>query len=259
MVYLQNSSVKINSEEDLKTYLPSDSSLKELKISLLDEKSGHRKRVKERFSKQDISIFSNAEIIEALLFFCNPRRDVKTEARLLEKLSQGSILKFLFLTEDHLETAEVKYVNDNLLFLNKVILELSSRYFRDKITEFSFKNIKEIGDYLVTRSGYLAQEQLRILFLNSKNKLIEDVVFSKGTVNETAIYIREVVTVALKKSAISLIVSHNHPSGDVTPSREDINITYNLKQALETVSITLQDHIVISGIKYFSFKNEGLL
>jgi DNA repair protein RadC len=112
---------------------------------------------------------------------------------------------------------------------------------------------------LITRSGFLSREELRVLFLNSKNKLIEDDVVSKGTINEISLYIREIVALALKRTAVSIIVSHNHPSGDVMPSKNDIKTTYNLKQALDSVSIVLQDHIITSGNNYFSFKQEGLL
>ena len=221
--------------------------------------TGHRARVKEKFNKQDISTFSNLELIEALLFFCNARRDVKPEAKELNKISGGNMLKFLFLTEEEIKSNDIKYIGDNLLFLNKIILELTARFFKDKITEFTFKNLDDIKNYLITRSGFLSKEELRVLYLNSKNKLIDDSVVSRGTINETAIYIREVVSLALKKTAMSIIISHNHPSGDISPSREDIKVTYDLKQALESVSIKLQDHIITSGTCYFSFKKEGLL
>ncbi len=242
MAYFQKSSKKTNNSlEDSNT------------------KIGHRARVREKFAKQDISKFPNVDLIEALLFFCNPRRDVKEEAKKLDKISKGSLLKCLFLTEEELKADEIKYIGENLLFLNKIILELSARFFRDKITEFTFENTIQVKDYLIARAGFLTREELRVLFLNAKNKLIEDDVISKGTVNETALYVREVVTLALKKMAISIIISHNHPSGDAKPSRADIKTTYQLKQALESVSISLHDHIITSGNTYFSFKNEGLL
>ena len=245
MVYSQKSSTKkTNLTENKKN---------------INNKLGHRSRVKEKFNKQDISTFSNIDLIEGLLFFCNARRDVRDEAKMLEKISQGSILKFLFLTEDDIKSNNVKYIGENLLFLNKIMLELTSRFFKEKIVEFTFKNLEDIKNYLITRSSFLSREELRVLYLNSKNKLIDDGVLSKGTINETAIYIREVVSIALKKAAVSIIISHNHPSGDASPSRDDIRVTYDLKQALESVSIRLQDHIIISGNCYFSFKKEGLL
>lgn len=221
--------------------------------------AGHRQRVKAKFANQDVSSFTNVEILEALLFFCHQRRDVKHEAIVLDKISGGSISKFLLLEEFHLKVANIKYVGNNVLFLNKVIKEIAARYFRDKIIEFTFGATKEIGEYLISRSGFISHEQLRVLYLNAKNRLIDDSVVSKGTVNETAIYIREIVSLALQKSAVSIVISHNHPSGDVTPSKEDIEITYNLRRALELMLINLQDHIIVSNNNYFSFKTEGLL
>lgn len=233
--------------------------VKSLAFTEKSSKIGHRKRVKEKFKKQDIANLSNIEIFEALLFFCNPRRDVKTEASILHKITKGSIINFLLLEQADLKKANIKYVNENLLFLNQIIKEVVARYFKDKISEYVFANTYQIAEYLMARSGFLSREQLRVLYLNSKNKLIEDSIFSRGTVNETAIYIREVVSIALQKAAISVIISHNHPSGDVMPSREDIAITHDLKRALDIISITLQDHIIVSKNCYFSFKVEGLL
>ncbi len=253
MAYLQKSSTK-STEIDL-----AEAESIEADRPKKNQKLGHRARVKEKFTKQDVSLLPNVDLIEALLFFCNPRRDVRNEAKELNDLARGSILKFLFLTEEEMKFYNIKYVKDNLLFLNKIILELTARFFRDRIIDFTFKNLEDIKNYLITRSAFLTKEELRILYLNSKNKLIDDEVISRGTINETAIYIREVVSLALKKSAMSIIISHNHPSGEVAPSREDIKVTYDLKQALLSVSITLQDHIVTSGNRYFSFKKEGLL
>lgn len=224
-----------------------------------DHRIGHRKRIKEKFKKQDISTFSLIEVLEALLFFCHPRKDVKEEASLLNHISEGNVIKLLSLTAADLNKASIKHINENFLFLSAIIREIISRYFRNKITEYSFKNTKEVGEYLITRAGNLTQEQLRILYLNSKNRLIEDSITSKGTINETAIYIREIVALTLQKAAVSIIISHNHPSGESTPSHEDIAITHDLKRALELVSVNLQDHIIVARNHYFSFKEEGLL
>ena len=169
------------------------------------------------------------------------------------------MLKFIGLTGESLKQNNIKYIGENLLFINKIMHEIISRAMKDKVSEFTFKNTKEIADYLSFRSGFLSKEELRILYLNSRNRLIEDEVISKGTINETAIYVREVAQKALNKNASSIILSHNHPSGDYSPSREDIKITYNLKQALEILDIQLQDHIIVSEGNFFSFKIKGLL
>lgn len=234
-----------------------ENKLKDAEFS--ENKTGHRKRVKDRFLKHDISSFASYEIIEALLFFCNPRKDVKPEAKILDKLTNGNMLKFLAITPEILKQYNIKYIADNLLFLNKVMHEILARATKEKVSEFIFKNTKDISNYLIVRSGFLSKEELRILYLNAKNRLIEDEVLSKGTVNETAIYVREIASRALNKNATAVIISHNHPSGDFSPSREDVKITYTLKQALEIFSIALQDHIIVSEGNFFSFKTNGLL
>lgn len=246
MVYSQKSSTK-----KIESKIPN--------IGVEVSNAGHRQRVKERFIKHDISHFASYEIIEAILFLCNSRRDVKPEAKILDRISNGNMLKFLNLTAEDLKQNNVKYVGESLIFVNKIMNEIIARAMKSRVSEFVFKNTKEISDYLIVRAGFLLKEELRILYLNSRSRLIEDEVISKGTINETAIYVREIAQKALTKNATSIIISHNHPSGDYSPSREDIKITYHLKQALEILDITLQDHIIVSESNFFSFKIKGLL
>jgi DNA repair protein RadC len=224
-----------------------------------NDASGHRKRVREKFMKQDISQFPNLEIIEAILFFCNPRKDVKQEARILNKISNGSVLKFIFLEMEDIKNNNIKYVGENLIFLTKIMRELISRYFLDKIPEITFRNLEEVSHYLISRSAFLKREEVRVLFLNAKNKLIDDIVVFKGTVNEVPIYPAEIVTLATGKRATSILLSHNHPSGDAKASEADLQMTYQLRQALALVGIMLQDHIIVSESKSISMAKEGLL
>ena len=114
-------------------------------------------------------------------------------------------------------------------------------------------------DYVVTRMGNAKREEFRVLFLDSKNVLIKDESLQKGTVDETAIYPREVVKRALELHASAFIMVHNHPSGDPTPSRADIEITREVAEAGKALGITLHDHLIIGGRRHASFKSLGLL
>ena len=114
-------------------------------------------------------------------------------------------------------------------------------------------------DYVVARMGNAKREEFRVLFLDSKNMLIKDEALQKGTVDETAIYPREVVKRALELHASAFIMVHNHPSGDPTPSRADIDMTREVAEAGKALGITLHDHLIIGGRRHTSFKSLGLL
>lgn len=120
-------------------------------------------------------------------------------------------------------------------------------------------NSQALLSYLQTAMGYEQVEQFRILFLDRKNKLISDEVQQHGTVDHTPVYPREVIKRALVLNASALIVVHNHPSGDPTPSRDDIEMTYRLKAAIAALEIDLHDHIVIGHAQHTSFRSAGLL
>jgi DNA repair protein RadC len=114
-------------------------------------------------------------------------------------------------------------------------------------------------DYARIAMGSEAVEQFRVLFLNSKNALITDEVMQIGTIDQTAIYPREILKRALELSSSSLILMHNHPSGDPTPSKADIDITKQLVEAAGALHIRIHDHLIIAKNKHFSFKGNGLL
>jgi DNA repair protein RadC len=114
-------------------------------------------------------------------------------------------------------------------------------------------------DYLRMRMGHGDVEQLRILFLDSKNGVIEDEELQRGTVNHTAVYPREIIRRALDHGATALILVHNHPSGDPTPSRADIEMTRQVREAAEKIGVALHDHVIVARGKHTSFKSMGLL
>lgn len=139
--------------------------------------------------------------------------------------------------------------------------ELSKRIWkRDAIRKtITFDQPEAIVDYLIEDMRHMEQEQLHVMFLNSKNSLIKDMLLSKGTVNASLVSPREIFMLALRYQAVHIILIHNHPSGDPTPSQEDFNMTRRVSEGGTLLGIQLLDHIIIGDNSYCSFKKEGML
>lgn len=116
-----------------------------------------------------------------------------------------------------------------------------------------------LTDYLTAALGHEKTEQFRVLFLDNRNRLVSDEVLGHGTINHAPVYPREIARRALELHAASIILAHNHPSGDPTPSRDDIAMTGEIKRAVEALRITVHDHLIIAGERWLSFRQEGLL
>ena len=220
---------------------------------------GHRARVKNKILElKDLKPLNNYEIIEALLFYTNPRIDVKPIAKNLTNNFENSISKLL-----HAEINELKKIDgvgDSFICLLKLVKELNLRASYEKLSsQIIIESFDTLTEYLQNVFKGKKVEEFRVIFLNSKNKIISDVLLTEGTVNKTAIYPREIVKKALELSSSSVIISHNHPSGDPTPSKADIEITSTLLQSLKTVEIKLWDHVIIADQSLFSFRMEGLI
>lgn len=222
---------------------------------------GHRKRLKERFTESLKNGATNSipdyEIIEMLLFYCVPRKDVKELAKNILK-DFGSLSNLL--TSDVNKLSQNKNIPTGFINLAKIVNEASLRMLKEKAAERSvLSSWQQLLDYCKAAMAFEEKEQFRIIFLDQKNKIISDEVQQRGTVDETPIYPREVVKRALHLNAVSIIIAHNHPSGDPSPSRADIEITENLENALQAIDIKLHDHLIIAKDKHFSFAGNGLL
>jgi DNA repair protein RadC len=222
---------------------------------------GHRKRLKERFTEsikaQSTSAIPDYEIVELLLFYCLPRRDVKQLAK--EILSEYGSFTNLLTADFETLLKDIK-IPQNFLTLIKTINEASLRMLKEKSKEKTvLSSWQSLLDYCKVAMGFESKEQFRIIFLDQKNKIIADEIQQKGTVDETPVYPREVVKRALFLNASSVIVAHNHPSGDASPSKADIEITEQIEKALNAVDIKLHDHLIIAKDKHFSFAGNGLI
>jgi DNA repair protein RadC len=217
---------------------------------------GHRQRLRERFLTAGPDALQDYELLELLLFSALPRQDVKPLAKQL--LSQFKNLKgVIHASDEELRRAEL---SDSPIALLRAIAAAHLRIGKAEIMDQPvLSSWQKILDYCQAAMGQEKIEQFRILFLNRKNRLIADEVQQRGTIDHTPVYVREVIKRALELGAGAIILVHNHPSGDPTPSRDDIAMTREVAMAAQAVGITLHDHLIIGGGKHVSLKDSGLL
>lgn len=219
---------------------------------------GHRKRVKEKFLLQDPEHLSDYELLEILLFSTHPRKDTKETAKNL--ITKYSNIKNL-INSDIERLKQDKQINQNSLILIKIIREIIKRNFwQNTQNKCIFKNYDDLLKYCKNSFLNLKYEEFRILFLDKKQHLIEDYKFEEGLIDMINININKIVKKTILLGAKSVILTHNHPSNDVRPSKNDIITTENIIKALRTINIDVKDHIIIgSNSKYYSFRENGLI
>lgn len=223
----------------------------------MDSKVGHRKRLREKFMRSGLSGLHDYEIVELLLTLGTPRKDCKEQAKALIK--KFKTLRGV-MDEDEEELQEIKGVGPKNIFGIRFVRELAERYLEDRIVrEEIYRTPQDVFNYLYVSMRALKKEAFKTLFLDVKNRLIAVEGMFKGTISSSAVYPREIVKSAVKRDASSVILVHNHPSGDPTPSLEDKKITVDVVNALKSVDIRVLDHIIIGDNKYFSFASEKLL
>ena len=222
-----------------------------------DLRTGHRQRLKERFASAGPESLPDYELLELVLFSAIPRRDTKpTAKRLLERF--GSFAEVINAPPERLK--EVKGVGDAAVTQLKLVRAGALRLMQGGIMQRPvLASWTAVLDYCRAAMGFEAREQFRILFLDKKNRLIADEVQQQGTVDHTPVYIREVVKRALELSASAIILVHNHPSGDPTPSRADIDMTRQIVDAAKPLGITVHDHVIVGRQGHASLKGLRLL
>jgi DNA repair protein RadC len=218
---------------------------------------GHRKRLRDRFLAGGAAAMPDYELLELVLFGAIPQGDLKPLAKtLLEKF--GSFADVIAMPPDRLK--EVSGVGDAVVAQLKIVeaaaLRLSKTALKGKPALSSWT---ALIDYCSAAMARNSREEFRVLFLDRKNALIEDEPLSQGTIDHTPVYPREIVRRALELGASAIILVHNHPSGDPTPSRADIDMTREIADAAKALRIAVHDHIVIGRGGHASFKALGLL
>ena len=218
---------------------------------------GHRERVKNKFIQNFNSSHNCDELLELILFFTIPRKDVKPLAKKLLQ-EYNSLPELISLPIEDLE--KITEISKNTALLFKIIKSISSHILKkDLYKKPIIQNWQQLLDYCYVDLALEKKEYLKLLYLNNKHYLIKDIMLQEGTINHAPIYPREIIKKALDIGATSFILIHNHPSGDQTPSDQDILITSKLATAAKLFDITLLDHLIISKNGITSFKNHGLI
>ena len=216
---------------------------------------GHRARLKQRFMNDEGKSMPDYELIELLLTYVIPRRDVKPIAKNLIRRF-GSLSAVLMAKPSDLQ--EIDGVKESSVVLFKAIKEAAHRLAWSELSDGDkpvISNWDAMIDYCRSEMALLDVEEFRAIFLNVKWQVVGEEIMQRGTINQVAIHPREVVKIAMEKKASAVILVHNHPSGDVKPSRADIDMTKQIKIALESIGITLVDHIIIGKNNYNSLKS----
>lgn len=221
----------------------------------LHKGTGHRQRLRDSFLKSGLDGFHDYEVIELLLTLATPRKDCKDQAKAaLEKF--GTLPAVLEASVEDL--CEVKGIGPNNAFGIKFIKAVSDRFLKEQLIKADpITNSKLLFDYLYQSMRDKKQEIFIVLFLDAKNHVLKVETLFKGTLTASSVYPREVVKAALENHAAALIFAHNHPSGDPSPSSEDLAITKQLYFACKTMGIAVHEHLIIGNNKYFSFSDHG--
>ena len=218
---------------------------------------GHRERLRSKLLARGASSLDDYEVLEVLLMAFIPRRDVKPIAKALQARF-GSLSASLAAPSRDL--VQVPGIGETVAAYLKAIAELNARASRENIQKkTAISSWSALVEYVRTELQHEKREQFRILFLDRKNQLIADEVMGHGTVDHAPVYTREVARRALELHASALILVHNHPSGDTTPSRADIDVTREIIDALDPFDITVHDHLIAGTGGVTSLKAAGLI
>ena len=217
----------------------------------------HRQRMRARLLTAGPESVADHELLEMVLFLALPRRDTKPIARAL--LSRfGSFAGSIAAPATDLRG--IDGLGDAGIAALKTVQAAALRLVRAEVRDRPvLTHWSALLDYLSAVMARDRVEQFRVLFLDNKNRLIADEAQSRGTVNHTPVYPREVVKRALELHASALILAHNHPSGDPAPSRDDIAMTRDIKTAAEALGLVLHDHVIVGNGATLSFRAQGLL
>jgi len=218
---------------------------------------GHRARLRQRFLDAGSEAISDYELLELILFRAIPQRDVKPLAK--ELIARfGSFPEVIAAPPARL--AEVKGLGEAAITELKVVQAAANRLTRGEVSKRPvLSSWSSVLDYCRTAQGFAEKEEFRILFLDKRNALIADEVQGSGTVDHTPVYPREVVKRALELSATAIILVHNHPSGDPTPSRADIDMTKAIVDIAKSLGISVHDHIIVGRHGHASLKGLRLM
>ncbi len=218
---------------------------------------GHRQRLRQRLLEGGTEALPDYELLEFLLFTAQPRGDMKPIAKALLDRFRG-FAGVLSAEPDSL--LAVPGMGEASVAALKAVREAGLRLLRADVGDRPvLSSWKQLLDYCQAAAGHAEIEEFRLLFLDRKNALIADERQQRGTIDHTPVYPREVVKRALELGASALIMVHNHPSGDPTPSKADIEMTREVQRAAAVLGVTLHDHVILGRGRHTSLKSLGLL
>ena len=221
------------------------------------DQAGHRARLRRRLFDGRGDALLDHELVEYLLALAIPRRDTKplAWALLREFGGIGGVL-----TADSDALSRVPGMGETSIAALKIAHAAAIRLLRDTVTERPvLANWQALLDYLRADMVHHAIERFRVLHLNTRNMLIRDEVMSEGSIDQAAVHVREVIRRALELGSASIILVHNHPSGDPAPSRADIQITRQIEEAGKRLGIAVHDHLVLGASGHVSLRAQGLI
>ena len=196
------------------------------------------------------------ELLELLLTFAVPRQDLKPLAKKLIARF-GSFADVI--SAEQQELKDVEGVAESSIAIIKLTAAATERMLIEEVQTDVVSSWQQIINLCRARSARVQVEQFRVLFLDKKSRIIKDEIIQQGTIDTTAVYPREIIKRALNYGASGMVLTHNHPSGDITPSLDDIELTRTIKRIAEELGMTLHDHIIVSREGHTSFKSRGLL
>lgn len=218
---------------------------------------GHRQRMRQRLLKAGPDSLADHEMLEMILFIALPRRDTKPIARALLARFRSFAAVVGAPVQELLDIDGLGEAGSAAI---KLVQAAALRMLKHEVAaQPVLSSWDRLTEYLTASMEHERAEQFRILFLDARNRLIADEVQGYGTVNHAPAYPREIVKKCLQHNATALILAHNHPSGEPTPSREDVAMTEAISRAVQTVGVTVHDHIIIGRKRWLSFRQEKLL
>ncbi|MGF1483270.1 MAG: DNA repair protein RadC [Opitutales bacterium] len=224
-----------------------------------NDHQGHRERLRERFRQAGFSGLAEHEVVEIVLTLCIPRRDVKPIAKALLKRF-GNLRGIFFASPE--ELMSVKGVGESTPVNLHIIRDAFGLALRQEIEgTVVLDSVKKLVAFWQSRIATLRYEVFEAAYLDNRHRLVRNGVvrLSAGTIDRTAVFPRSVAEQALKLSAKNVVLAHNHPSGKLQPSREDLRLTQMIQEALKPLDIGVLEHLIVAGGDYYSFRHNDLL
>ena len=219
--------------------------------------SGHRGRLREKFMSAGLAGFHDYEVVELLLTLATPRKDCKSPAK--AALQRFKTLPGV-LEATVAELSQVEGVGPKNCFGVKLVKAVADRYLQQRLIRGEvLGHSREVYDYLCLALRDRSREAFLMICLDAKNRVIATETLFEGTLTASSVYPREVIRAALDHRAAAVIFAHNHPSGEASPSREDVLLTRQLLFACRLMGITMHEHLIVGHNRYFSFADEGYI